>query len=101
MAKSIQEMIEEAVKNMITDGRIVIQDDSGEVIEDLTVAIDGQRMTTMTMIKMILNLTRTLTSTKTQTLTNSQKFHRVLLTYPCLVSIAIFFAFLSLHWLSQ
>tara|TARA_Y100000816_G_scaffold261517_1_gene218565 strand:+ start:236 stop:448 length:213 start_codon:yes stop_codon:yes gene_type:complete len=41
MAKSIQEMIEEAVKNMITDGRIVIQDDSGEVIEDLTVAIDG------------------------------------------------------------
>ena len=41
MAKTIQEMIEEAVKNMITDGRIVIQNDSGDTIEDLTVAIDG------------------------------------------------------------
>ena len=41
MAKSIQEMIEEVVKNMITDGQIVIQDESGDEIEDLTVAIDG------------------------------------------------------------
>ena len=41
MAKSIREMVEEAIKDMITDGRIVIQDDSGDEIEDLTVAIDG------------------------------------------------------------
>ena len=41
MAKSIREMVEEAIKDMITDGRIVIQDDSGDEIEYLTVAIDG------------------------------------------------------------
>ena len=41
MAKSIREMVEEAIKDMIKDGRIVIQDDSGDEIEDLTVAIDG------------------------------------------------------------
>ena len=41
MAKTIQEMVEEAVKNMIEDGKLVIQNDSGDTIEDLTVAIDG------------------------------------------------------------
>jgi len=40
MAKTIQEMIEEAVKNMVEDGKLVIQNDSGDTIEDLTVAID-------------------------------------------------------------
>ena len=41
MAKTIQEMVEEAVKNMVEDGKLVIQNDSGDTIEDLTVAIDG------------------------------------------------------------
>tara|TARA_R100000654_G_C2590671_1_gene113216 strand:- start:273 stop:464 length:192 start_codon:yes stop_codon:yes gene_type:complete len=41
MAKTIQEMVEEAVKNMVEDGKLVIQNDSGDIIEDLTVAIDG------------------------------------------------------------
>ena len=40
MAKSIQEMVEEAILNMIADGKIVINDsDSGDKIEDLEVAI--------------------------------------------------------------
>lgn len=40
MAKTIQEMVEEAVKNMVEDGKLVIQNDSGDTIEDLTVVID-------------------------------------------------------------
>ena len=40
MAKSNQEMVEEAVKNMVEDGKLVIQDNSGDTIEDLIVAVD-------------------------------------------------------------
>ena len=40
MAKSIQEMVEEAVKNMVDDGKLVIQNDSGDTIEDLAIAVD-------------------------------------------------------------
>tara|TARA_R110002012_G_C11199463_1_gene559663 strand:- start:178 stop:381 length:204 start_codon:yes stop_codon:yes gene_type:complete len=40
MAKSIQEMVEEAVKNMVEDGKLVIQDNSGDTIEDLAIAVD-------------------------------------------------------------
>lgn len=40
MAKSIQEMVEEAVKNMVDDGKLVIQDNSGDTIEDLAIAVD-------------------------------------------------------------
>ena len=40
MAKSIQEMVEEAILNMIADGKIVINDsDSGDKIEDLEIAV--------------------------------------------------------------
>ena len=40
MAKSIQEMVEEAIQNMIADGKIVINDsDSGDKIEDLEIAV--------------------------------------------------------------
>ena len=40
MAKTIQEMVEEAVKSMVEDGKLVIQDNSGDTIEDLIVAVD-------------------------------------------------------------
>ena len=40
MAKTIQEMVEEAVKNMVDDGKLVIQDNSGDTIEDLAIAVD-------------------------------------------------------------
>ena len=40
MAKSIQEMVEEAVKNIVDDGKLVIQDNSGDTIEDLAIAVD-------------------------------------------------------------
>ena len=40
MAKSIQEMVEEAVKNIVDDGKLVIQNDSGDTIEDLAIAVD-------------------------------------------------------------
>jgi len=40
MAKSIQEMVEEAVKNMVDDGKLVIQNDSGDTIEDLAFAVE-------------------------------------------------------------
>ena len=40
MAKSIQTLVEEAIKNMIADGKIIINEsDSGDQIEDLEVAI--------------------------------------------------------------
>jgi len=40
MAKSIQELVEEAILNMIADGKIVINDsDSGDKIEDLEIAV--------------------------------------------------------------
>jgi hypothetical protein len=40
MAKSIQEMVEEAILNMIADGKIIINDsDSGDKIEDLEIAV--------------------------------------------------------------
>jgi Ran GTPase-activating protein (RanGAP) involved in mRNA processing and transport len=40
MAKSIQQMVEEAIQNMIADGKIIINEsDSGDQIEDLEVAI--------------------------------------------------------------
>ena len=32
MAKTIQEMVEEAVKSMVEDGKLVIQDNSGDTI---------------------------------------------------------------------
>ena len=40
MAKTIQEMVEEAVKRMVEEGKLVIQDNSGDTIEDLIVAVD-------------------------------------------------------------
>lgn len=40
MAKTIQEMVEEVVKNMVEDGKLVIQNDSGDTIEDLAIAVD-------------------------------------------------------------
>ena len=40
MAKTIQEMVDEAVKSMVEDGKLVIQDNSGDTIEDLIVAVD-------------------------------------------------------------
>ena len=40
MAKTIQEMVEEAVKSIVEDGKLVIQDNSGDTIEDLIVAVD-------------------------------------------------------------
>lgn len=40
MAKSIKELVEEAILDMIADGKIVINDaESGDKIEDLEVAI--------------------------------------------------------------
>jgi hypothetical protein len=40
MAKSIQTLVEEAIQNMIADGKIIINEsDSGDQIEDLEVAI--------------------------------------------------------------
>ena len=40
MAKSIQTLVEEAIKNMIADGKIIINDsDSGDKIEDLEIAV--------------------------------------------------------------
>ena len=40
MAKSIQELVEEAILNMIADGKIIINDaESGDKIDDLEVAI--------------------------------------------------------------
>lgn len=38
MAKSIKEMVEDAIKEIVEDGKIVVKDDDGHEMEDLSVA---------------------------------------------------------------
>ncbi len=38
MAKSIKEMVEDAIKEIIEDNKIVVKDDDGHEMEDLSVA---------------------------------------------------------------
>ena len=38
MPKSIKEMVEEAIKELVEDGKIVVKDDDGHEMEDLSVA---------------------------------------------------------------
>ena len=37
MPKSIKEMVEEAIKEIVEDGKIVVKDDDGHVMQDLSV----------------------------------------------------------------
>jgi hypothetical protein len=37
MAKSIKEIVEESLKDLIDDGKIVVKDENGDPIEDLTI----------------------------------------------------------------
>ncbi len=39
MAKSIKDMVKDAILDMIENGKLVIQDDNGETVEDLTVGV--------------------------------------------------------------
>lgn len=39
MAKELKEIVEEVIKDMIQDGKIEVQDDNGEKIEDLSIGV--------------------------------------------------------------
>jgi|TARA_A100001015_G_scaffold284056_1_gene350024 ethanolamine ammonia-lyase small subunit len=39
MAKELKEIVEEIIKDMIQDGKIEVQDDNGEKIEDLSIGV--------------------------------------------------------------